>query len=143
MKPINELDAVALTCNLPAHGLVRGDVGTAMLVHGNGVAFEVEFVGYDGHTVALVTLETRPSAPASDPRHSPRSRTGTRVSPAAFFVSQIRPGGDGVKVLLEFLAHSPKLGACNRQIFARLLLITSASRPNRWTSSAISRGCMN
>jgi hypothetical protein len=24
---------------------------------GNGAAFEVEFVGYDGHTVALVTLE--------------------------------------------------------------------------------------
>lgn len=54
---INELDAVALTCDLPAHGLLRGDVGTAVLVHGNGAAFEVEFVGYDGHTVALLTLE--------------------------------------------------------------------------------------
>ena len=57
MKTIKELDAVALTCDLPAHGLVHGDVGTAVLVHGNGAAFEVEFVGYDGHTVALVTLE--------------------------------------------------------------------------------------
>ncbi|MEI9865420.1 MAG: DUF4926 domain-containing protein [Limisphaerales bacterium] len=57
MNTINELDAVALTCDLPAHGLVRGDVGTAVLVHGNGKAFEVEFVGYDGHTVALLTLE--------------------------------------------------------------------------------------
>ena len=57
MKNINELDAVALTCDLPAHGLKRGDVGTAVLVHGNGAAFEVEFVGYDGHTVALLTLE--------------------------------------------------------------------------------------
>lgn len=57
MNPINELDAVALTCDLPAHGLVRGDVGTAVLVHGDGTAFEVEFVGYDGHTVALLTLE--------------------------------------------------------------------------------------
>jgi hypothetical protein len=57
MKTINELDAVALTCDLPAHGLLRGDVGTAVLVHGNGKAFEVEFVGYDGHTVALLTLE--------------------------------------------------------------------------------------
>jgi hypothetical protein len=54
---INELDAVALTCDLPDHGLVSGDVGTAVLVHGDGVAFEVEFVGYDGHTVALLTLE--------------------------------------------------------------------------------------
>jgi hypothetical protein len=57
MKTINELDAVALTCDLPASGLVRGDVGTAVLVHDNGAAFEVEFVGYDGHTVALLTLE--------------------------------------------------------------------------------------
>ena len=57
MNTIKELDAVALTCDLPEHGLVRGDVGTAVLVHGSGAAFEVEFVGYDGHTVALVTLE--------------------------------------------------------------------------------------
>lgn len=57
MKTINELDVVALTCDLPDHGLVRGDAGTAVLVHGNGAAFEVEFVGYDGHTVALLTLE--------------------------------------------------------------------------------------
>ena len=57
MNPINELDAVALTCDLPAHGLKRGDVGTAVLLHGNGAAFEVEFVGYDGHTATLLTLE--------------------------------------------------------------------------------------
>jgi hypothetical protein len=57
MKPINELDPVALTCDLPEHGLVTGDVGTAVLVHRGGAAFEVEFVGYDGHTVALLTLE--------------------------------------------------------------------------------------
>ena len=58
MNTIKELDAVALTCDLPKHGLVRGDVGTAVLVHGNGAAFGVEFVGYDGHTVALLTLES-------------------------------------------------------------------------------------
>jgi len=57
MNTINELDAVALTCDLPEHGLQRGDVGTAVLVHGPGTAFEVEFVGYNGHTVALLTLE--------------------------------------------------------------------------------------
>jgi hypothetical protein len=57
MNNIKELDAVALTCDLPEHGLKRGDVGTVVLVHGNGAAFEVEFVGYDGHTVALLTLE--------------------------------------------------------------------------------------
>jgi hypothetical protein len=57
MNTIKELDSVALTCDLPEHGLVRGDVGTAVLVHGEGAAFEVEFVGYDGRTVALLTLE--------------------------------------------------------------------------------------
>jgi len=57
MNQVKELDPVALTCDLPKHGLKQSDVGTAVLVHGDGEAFEVEFVGYDGHTVALVTLE--------------------------------------------------------------------------------------
>ncbi len=58
MNKIKELDAVALTCDLPQHGLKRGDVGTAVLVHGQCEAFEVEFVSYDGHTIALLTLES-------------------------------------------------------------------------------------
>jgi hypothetical protein len=57
MRTIQELDPVALVSDLPAHGLLAGDVGTAVLVHGAGEAYEVEFVGYDGHTVALLTLE--------------------------------------------------------------------------------------
>ena len=57
MSKIKELDAVVLTCDLPEHKLARGDAGAAVLVHGDGDAFEVEFVGYDGHTVALVTLD--------------------------------------------------------------------------------------
>ncbi|MCI0542033.1 MAG: DUF4926 domain-containing protein [Verrucomicrobiales bacterium] len=67
MKVINELDPLALTCDLPEYGLVRGDVGTAVLVHDNGAAFEVEFVGYDGHTVALLTLERAQVRPL--PKH--------------------------------------------------------------------------
>jgi hypothetical protein len=65
MNTIREQDAVALTRDVPAHGLKRGDVGTAVLVHGNGEAFEVEFVGYDGRTVALLTLERDQVVPAS------------------------------------------------------------------------------
>lgn len=57
MNKIKELDPVALTCELPKQSLQRGDVGTAVLVHRGGEALAVEFVGYDGHTVALVTLE--------------------------------------------------------------------------------------
>ena len=58
MNKINELNAVALTGDLPEHGLKCGDVGTAVLVHDDGAAYEVEFVGYDGTTLALVTLES-------------------------------------------------------------------------------------
>jgi hypothetical protein len=57
MSSIKELDSVALTADLPQHGLKRGDVGCAVHVHDGGQAFEVEFVGYDGHTFALLTLE--------------------------------------------------------------------------------------
>jgi hypothetical protein len=57
MNVIQELEAVALTQDLPEHGLERGDVGAVVLVHGNGLAYEVEFVGYDGSTLALLTLE--------------------------------------------------------------------------------------
>lgn len=57
MSAIQELDPVALTCDLPEQALKRGDVGAAVHVHGNGEAFEVEFVGYGGHTLALLTLE--------------------------------------------------------------------------------------
>jgi hypothetical protein len=70
MNKIKELDPVALTCDLPKEGLKQGDVGTAVLVHGDGKAFEVEFVGYDGHTVALLTLErdqVRPLRPSDIP----------------------------------------------------------------------------
>ena len=63
MNVIKELDVVALTVDVPEHQLKRGDVGTAVLVHGNGAAFEVEFVGYDGHTIALLTLESNQVRP--------------------------------------------------------------------------------
>jgi hypothetical protein len=77
MSNIKELDPVALTCDLPEHGLKRGDVGTAVLVHGEGEGFEVEFVGYDGHTVALATLEATQVRPlrASDIPHARELQT--------------------------------------------------------------------
>jgi hypothetical protein len=78
MKRINELDCVALTCDLPEHGLVRGDVGAAVLVHGEGAAFEVEFVGYDGHTVALLTLERAQVRPL-DTHDIPHARALTHA----------------------------------------------------------------
>ena len=53
---IGELDDVILDCDLPAHGLTRGDIGTVVLVHDKGAGYEVEFTALDGETVAMVTL---------------------------------------------------------------------------------------
>jgi hypothetical protein len=36
--------------------LRKGDLGAIVFVHQNGVAYEVEFVTLDGHTLAVVTL---------------------------------------------------------------------------------------
>ena len=63
---IDELEDVILTCDLPEHGLRRGDIGTVVLVHQAGKGFEVEFTTLDGETVAIVTLmadQVRPSKP--------------------------------------------------------------------------------
>jgi hypothetical protein len=51
----NELDVVALTVDLPADGLVAGNVGTIVQVYAPD-AYEVEFVDNNGHTYGLVTL---------------------------------------------------------------------------------------
>jgi hypothetical protein len=53
---IKELDLVALRENLPEHGLVAGDVGTVVMVHGEGKGYEVEFVTSAGETVAVLSL---------------------------------------------------------------------------------------
>ena len=49
------LDTVALTHDIPAAGLRRGDLGAIVEVH-TPEAFEVEFVAASGRTQALVTL---------------------------------------------------------------------------------------
>lgn len=58
MKTINEHERVVLTTNIPAEGLEAGDVGTVVHVYNDGRAYEVEFVTLDGHTAAVVTLES-------------------------------------------------------------------------------------
>lgn len=62
---IREFEQVVLTVDLPGHGPVRGDIGTAVLLHGKE-GFEVEFVALDGETVAIASLssgEGRPIGP--------------------------------------------------------------------------------
>ena len=53
---LKELDLAALRQDLPAHGLIVGDVGTVVFVHGHGEAYEVEFLTADGSTLAVETL---------------------------------------------------------------------------------------
>jgi hypothetical protein len=55
---IKEHELVVLTTPLPREGLEPGDVGTVVHVYNDGQAYEVEFVTLDGHTAAVVTLET-------------------------------------------------------------------------------------
>lgn len=62
---ISELDTVALTRDLPAHGLKKGDLGAVVEIY-RPDAVEVEFVMASGHMQALVTLSTdhiRPVGP--------------------------------------------------------------------------------
>ena len=54
---LRELERAALRTDLPAHGLIAGDVGTVVFVHADGAAYEVEFMTADGKTIAVETLE--------------------------------------------------------------------------------------
>ena len=57
-KPaLKEFDLAALREDLPRYGLRAGDIGTVVFVHGNGLAYEVEFMTADGRTIAVETLE--------------------------------------------------------------------------------------
>ncbi len=53
---INEHDCVVLTQHLPDAGLQAGDVGNVVHVHGQGAAYEVEFMTLTGQTVAVTTV---------------------------------------------------------------------------------------
>jgi hypothetical protein len=53
---VREHDQVVLTVPLPELGLEVGDVGVVVHVHGQGDAYEVEFLTLDGETVAVATL---------------------------------------------------------------------------------------
>ena len=53
---MNLLDVVALTQDLPEHGLVRGQVGTIVEDLGGNV-FEVEFAGVDGVPYAMLGVK--------------------------------------------------------------------------------------
>ena len=63
---IKELDAVALTADLPRHGLELGDVGAVVHVYEGGHAYQVEFTTFDGKTVALAKVSAGQIRPLGD-----------------------------------------------------------------------------
>ena len=53
---INEFDQVALTDDLPVYHLRAGDVGTVVDITPNGKQYTLEFVNFDGDTIAVVPV---------------------------------------------------------------------------------------
>jgi hypothetical protein len=53
---IKEHDRVVLTSELPSKGLLSGDVGTVVHIHGNASAYQVEFATLTGKTIAVATV---------------------------------------------------------------------------------------
>ncbi len=53
---IAELDCVALTEDLPEHGLAAGDVGAVVHAYRGGSRFIVEFTTFKGRTVAVAKV---------------------------------------------------------------------------------------
>jgi hypothetical protein len=54
---IQEHDSVVLTTDLPARGLVAGDVGVVVHVYERESGYEVEFVNFDGETIAVESVQ--------------------------------------------------------------------------------------
>lgn len=63
--PLKELELAKLRQDLPASGLVAGDVGTIVLVYRAGEGYEVEFTSGDGQTIVVETLSSDQVEPIS------------------------------------------------------------------------------
>ena len=70
---MKELELAALREDLPGHGLVKGDIGTVVLVHEDGAGYEMEFATLSGETVAVVTLKATQVRPIN-PREIAHAR---------------------------------------------------------------------
>ena len=53
---IHELETVILSRDIEEYSLKSGDIGTAVHVYNNNVAYEVEFIAGSGKTIAVLTL---------------------------------------------------------------------------------------
>jgi hypothetical protein len=71
---IEEHDRVILTEPVSEHALEPGDIGVVVYIHGEGKAYEVEFVTLDGKTTAVLELESRQLRPIGK-REIPHARS--------------------------------------------------------------------
>ena len=53
---VKEFQKVILNIDIPEHKLVKGDIGTVVMIHSRGYGFEVEFMTLDGETITVSTL---------------------------------------------------------------------------------------
>jgi len=65
---LKDFDLAALKQDLPAKGLMAGDVGTVVFVYDHGQAYEVEFVAANGRTLAVQTLRADQIEPFTGPQ---------------------------------------------------------------------------
>jgi hypothetical protein len=61
---IEEHCNVVLTQDIGAAGLRAGDIGTIVMVHAKGAAYEVELMTLGGQTLAVLTLSAEQIRPA-------------------------------------------------------------------------------
>lgn len=54
---LDEHTEIVLTVDIGTHGLRAGDIGTIVMVHAGGAAYEVEFSTLDGRALAVLTLD--------------------------------------------------------------------------------------
>jgi hypothetical protein len=63
---IKEFDRVVLVVSIPEKKLMKGDVGTVVLVYNNGAGYEVEFFTLDGNTFSVETLKSTDIRPVKN-----------------------------------------------------------------------------
>ncbi len=63
---IKEFDRVVLVVSIPEKKLMRGDVGTVVMVYNNGAGYEVEFFTLDGNTFSVETLKSMDIRPVKN-----------------------------------------------------------------------------
>jgi hypothetical protein len=67
---VEELSLAVLRHDLPVHGLIAGDIGTIVLVHNDGEAYEVEFLRSGSQRSVLLTLTPDQIGPLAGGRAS-------------------------------------------------------------------------